>query len=82
MSACPRAAAGSWRWSRSSTSSRAVRSTPVPPTSSSSTEEAPTLHVYVEDLVTECEHDEWLDPGFTEWCEAIEEVPGVRRPAP
>ena len=29
------------------------------------TEEAPTLHVYVEDLVTECEHDEWLDPGFT-----------------
>ena len=46
------------------------------------TEEAPTLHLYVEDLVTECEHDEWLDPGFTEWCEAIEEVPGVRRPAP
>jgi len=45
-------------------------------------EEAPTLHVYVEDLVTECEHDEWLDPGFTEWCEAIDEVPGVRRPAP
>ncbi len=46
------------------------------------TEEAPTLHLYVEDLVTECEHDEWLDPGFTEWCEAIEEVPNVRRPAP
>jgi hypothetical protein len=45
-------------------------------------EEAPTLHLYVEDLVSECEHDEWLDPGFTEWCDAIEEVPGVRRPAP
>ena len=43
-------------------------------------EEAPTLHLYVEDLVTEC--DEWLDPGFTEWWEAIEEVPNVRRPAP
>jgi hypothetical protein len=45
-------------------------------------EEAPTLHLYVEDLVTECEHDDWLDPGFTEWCDAIDEVPGVRRPAP
>jgi hypothetical protein len=45
-------------------------------------EEAPTLHLYVEDLVAECEHEEWLDPGFTEWCDAIEEVPGVRRPAP
>jgi hypothetical protein len=45
-------------------------------------EEAPTLHLYVDDLVSECEHDDWLDPGFTEWCDAIDEVPGVRRPAP
>jgi hypothetical protein len=45
-------------------------------------EEAPTLHLYVEDLVTECEHDDWLDPGFTEWCDAVDEIPGVRRPAP
>jgi hypothetical protein len=45
-------------------------------------EEAATLHLYVEDLTTECEHDEWLDPGYTEWCDAIDEVPGVRRPAP
>jgi hypothetical protein len=45
-------------------------------------EEAATLHLYVEDLVTECEHDEWLDPGYTEWCDAIDEVSGVRRPAP
>jgi hypothetical protein len=45
-------------------------------------EEAPTLHLYVEDLVTDCEHDDWLDPGYTEWCDAIDEMPGVRRPAP
>lgn len=45
-------------------------------------DEAPTLHLYVEDLVTECEHDDWLDPGFTEWSEGVEEIPGVRRPAP
>ena len=45
-------------------------------------EEAPTLHLYVEDLTTECEHDVWLDPGYTEWCDAVDEVPGVRRPAP
>jgi hypothetical protein len=45
-------------------------------------EEAPTLHLYVEDLTTDCEHDQWLDPGYTEWCDAVDEVPGVRRPAP
>ncbi len=45
-------------------------------------DEAPTLHLYVEDLTTECEHDDWLDPGFTEWSDAVEEIPGVRRPAP
>ena len=45
-------------------------------------DEAPTLHLYVEDLVSECEHDDWLDPGFAEWSEAVEEIPGVRRPAP
>jgi hypothetical protein len=45
-------------------------------------DEAPTLHVYAEDVVSDCEHDDWLDPGYTEWSEAIDEVPGVRRPAP
>jgi hypothetical protein len=45
-------------------------------------DDAPTLHIYVEDVASECEHDEWLDPGYTEWSEAIGEVPGVRRPAP
>lgn len=45
-------------------------------------DEAPTLHVYIEDVVSECEHDDWLDPGYAEWSDAVEEVPGVRRPAP
>jgi hypothetical protein len=45
-------------------------------------DEAPTLHVYVEDVVSECEHDEWLDPGYTEWSDTLDEVPHVRRPAP
>jgi hypothetical protein len=45
-------------------------------------DDAPTLHIYVEDVASECEHDDWLDPGYTEWSEAIGEVPGVRRPAP
>jgi hypothetical protein len=45
-------------------------------------DEAPTMHLYVEDVVSDCEHDEWLDPGYTEWCDTLDEVPGVRRPAP
>jgi hypothetical protein len=45
-------------------------------------DDAPTLHLYVEDVASRCEHDEWLDPGYTEWADAVEEVPGVRRPAP
>src|SRR5262249_21259825 len=45
-------------------------------------ERVPRLHLYGEDLVTDCEHDEGLDRGYTEWCDAIDEVPGVRRPAP
>jgi hypothetical protein len=45
-------------------------------------DDAPTLHIYVEDLASQCEHDEWLDPGYTRWADAVEEVPGVRRPAP
>jgi hypothetical protein len=45
-------------------------------------DDSPTLHVYIEDMASECEHDDWLDPGYTEWADALEEVPGVRRPAP
>jgi hypothetical protein len=42
-------------------------------------DEAPTLHLYVEDLATECRHRRWRDPGFTEWEEAVEELPGPGR---
>jgi len=36
--------------------------------------DAPTLHVYVVDLVSECRHRSWLDPGFTEWREAVADL--------
>ena len=39
-------------------------------------EDAPTLHVYVADLATECRHREWRDPGRAEWEEVIEEQAG------
>jgi hypothetical protein len=45
-------------------------------------DDAPTLHVYIEDVASDCEHDDWLDPGYSEWCDAIDELPGVRRLAP
>jgi hypothetical protein len=45
-------------------------------------DEAPTLHLYIEDVASACDHDDWLDPGYSEWSDAIDEVPGVRRPAP
>jgi hypothetical protein len=34
-------------------------------------EEAPTLHLYLEDLADECRHERWRDPGHTEWVEAL-----------
>lgn len=45
-------------------------------------EDAPTLHLYVEDLAVECDHDGWLDPGYEEWCEALADEPSLGRPAP
>jgi hypothetical protein len=33
--------------------------------------DAPTLHLYVVDLLTDCRHRAWHDPGFTEWREAV-----------
>jgi len=42
-------------------------------------DEAPTLHLYVIDLVTRCRHERWRDPLFAEWLEVIEgEGPCVR----
>ena len=37
-------------------------------------DEAPTLHLYVQDLETRCTHATWRDPGFTEWAEALDDL--------
>jgi hypothetical protein len=43
-------------------------------------DDAPTLHLYVQDLVSECEHDEWHDPGAEEWADVFATpVPTLRR---
>ncbi len=42
-------------------------------------EDAPTLHLYVIDEGTSCQHDDWRDPGFTEWSEAVPDPPALRR---
>jgi hypothetical protein len=42
-------------------------------------EDAPTLHLYLQDLVTSCEHPGWRDPGFTEWSDVLEEFVEARR---
>ena len=42
-------------------------------------DEAPTLHLYVVDLLTECRHSRWRDPGFAEWLDVIDgDAPDVR----
>src|SRR6266851_586276 len=33
-------------------------------------DEAPTLHLFVVDGASDCEHPHWLDPLFDEWLEA------------
>ena len=37
-------------------------------------DDAPTLHVYVQDLKTECTHTKWRDPGAAEWADALDDV--------
>jgi hypothetical protein len=37
-------------------------------------DDAPTLHLYVRDLSTRCEHVTWRDPGYAEWNDAIEDL--------
>jgi hypothetical protein len=37
-------------------------------------DEAPTLHLYVVDAVTDCRHRAWRDPGFGEWRDAVAEL--------
>jgi hypothetical protein len=36
-------------------------------------DDAPTLHVYVVDGTTTCRHTAWLDPGYSEWLDALDE---------
>jgi hypothetical protein len=42
-------------------------------------DDAPTLHLYVEDLATSCTHPQWLDPGRSEWEDALEDLEVERR---
>jgi hypothetical protein len=35
-------------------------------------DDAPTLHLYVVDLATSCEHPRWRDPLFDEWCDVAD----------
>jgi hypothetical protein len=37
-------------------------------------DDAPTLHLYVVDLLATCRHEDWRDPGYSEWREAIADV--------
>jgi hypothetical protein len=43
-------------------------------------DQAPTLHLYVVDEASECEHPRWRDPLFEEWLDAgVAQGPTVRR---
>jgi hypothetical protein len=42
-------------------------------------DDAPTLHLYVIDPFTNCEHPRWRDPLSEEWLEVFEEAERARR---
>jgi len=42
-------------------------------------EDAPTLHLYVQDLTAECRHRAWRDPGAQEWRDALDDLFGEPR---
>lgn len=42
-------------------------------------DDAPTLHLYVQDLLTGCRHRAWRDPGAQEWRDALDELLGEPR---
>jgi hypothetical protein len=44
-------------------------------------DQAPTLHLYVVDAASSCEHRRWRDPGFAEWFDALDD-PSVRTHRP
>jgi hypothetical protein len=35
-------------------------------------DDAPTLHVYLVDDSSACNHSGWIDPGYDEWADAVE----------
>ena len=37
-------------------------------------DDAPTLHLYVQDSATDCRHPAWRDPGFSEWSEVLDDL--------
>lgn len=39
-------------------------------------DEAPTLHLYVVDEVSDCRHRLWLDPLYAEWLEIVDDAAG------
>ena len=42
-------------------------------------DDAPTLHLYVQDLISTCRHRAWRDPGAQEWREALDDLLGEPR---
>lgn len=45
-------------------------------------EDAPTLHLYADDLSARCTHSAWIDPGYEEWADALDESNATHRPTP
>ena len=35
-------------------------------------DEAPTLHIYLVDAGSKCDHGGWFDPGYDEWADAVD----------
>ena len=81
MSACARVPLPGARDRRARRSARRARSR-IPRSGDlvELADEAPTLHLYVVDLATDCRHARWRDPRFAEWLDVIE-GDGPPRPA-
>ena len=45
-------------------------------------EDAPTLHLYIADVASDCTHGTWRDPLYDEWADAFAELPPVGKLAP
>jgi hypothetical protein len=42
-------------------------------------EDAPTPHLFVQDLISHCRHRVWRDPGYAEWRGALDDLLGQPR---